>query len=138
MHPRFLSDRFRLIRSSLVGIVSTLILIQLVTLKEAFTISITMALVWDLLTLYHKTWKLSMHETRQVFARWQSVESYVALRTVALVFMSVGLLCFCIRVRPAHAMVRPGELGCRRSLPIEKRQRAGYEPAPSCRLSVSE
>ena len=96
MHPRFLSDRYRLIRSSMVGLVITLILIQLVTFKEAFTISITMALVWDLVTLYRKTWTLSMHETRQVFQRWQSVESYVALRTVALVFMSVGLLCFCI------------------------------------------
>ena len=39
---------------------------------------------------------LSRHETRQVFERWTSVQSYVALRSVALVFMSVGLLCFCI------------------------------------------
>ena len=95
MHPRFLTDRFRLIRSLLVGFVTTLALIHFVTLKETFTISITMALMWDLLTLYRKTWTLSLQETRQVFQRWQSVESYVALRSVALVFMSVGLLCFC-------------------------------------------
>ena len=96
MHPRFLTDRFRLLRSLLVGFVTTLILIQLVTPKEAFTVSITIALMWDLVTLYRKTWTLSLQDTRQVFGRWQSVESYVALRSVALVFMSVGLLCFCI------------------------------------------
>ena len=39
MHPRFLTDSFRLLRSSIVGFVTTLALIQVFTVKEAFTVS---------------------------------------------------------------------------------------------------
>lgn len=96
MHPRFLTDRFRVIRSILVGFVLTSILHRFLTLKEAVTIAVTLTLALDLVTLYLRTWTLSTQQTRQIFERWKSIESFVALRTVALVFMSVGLLSFCI------------------------------------------
>ena len=48
------------------------------------------------MTLYLRTWNLSVQETRRIFERWKSIKSFVALRTIALVFMSVDLLCFCI------------------------------------------
>jgi len=110
VHPRFLTDSFRLLRSSIVGFVTTLALIQVVTFKEAVTVSVTIALAWDLFTLYRRTWTLSLQETRQVFERWTSVESYVALRSVTLVFMSVGLLCFCINDLHDPKNVLPGHI----------------------------
>ena len=60
VHPRFLTDSFRLLRSSIVGFVTTLALIQVVTFKEAVTVSVTIALAWDLFTLYRTTWTLSL------------------------------------------------------------------------------
>lgn len=96
LHPRFLTDRYRLIRSLLVGSLAYLVSIQFLGLKESFTLSVTCALAWDFIQLFRHTWLLSIEQTRSIFTRWESNESFVAVRTIALVFMSIGILSFCI------------------------------------------
>ena len=96
LHPRFLTDRYRLIRSFLVGSLVYLASIQFLSFKESFTLSVTCALVWDFVQLFRHTWLLTIEQTRSIFTRWESNESFVAVRTIALVFMSIGILSFCI------------------------------------------
>ena len=96
LHPHFLTDRYRLIRSFLVGSLVYLVSIQFLSFKESFTLSVTFALAWDFIQLLRHTWLLSIEQTRSIFTRWESKESFVAMRTIALVFMSIGILSFCI------------------------------------------
>ena len=96
IHPRFLTDRFRVIRSVIVGTVFYLIAIQWLGYKESFTLAVTLALALDFIVLFRRTWMLTIEQTRRIFHRWESKESFVAVRTIALVFMSIGMLSFCI------------------------------------------
>ena len=96
MHPRFLTDRYRVIRSFLVGTVVYLISIRFLGYKESITLAVTLALAWDFVALFRRTWLLTIDQTRQIFNRWESKESFIAVRTIALVFMSIGMLSFCI------------------------------------------
>ena len=96
IHPRFLTDRFRVLRSLIVGLLITVVIYPKIPIKPALTFAITVALSWDLVALFGKTWYMSISQTRYIFERWQSIESYVVLRSASLVFLSVGVLSFCI------------------------------------------
>ena len=96
IHPRFLTDRFRVLRSLVVGLLITAIIYPKIPIKPALTFAITTALTWDLIEFFGKTWHLPVTQTRHIFERWQSIESYVVIRSASLVFLSVGVLSFCI------------------------------------------
>ena len=94
-YPR-LSDKYRILKSFIVGLVVTLVVIQFLSITESLTFSITAALLVDFISLMRKTWLMNNSQTRVVFSRFDANEIAVAERTIALVFLSVGLLSFCI------------------------------------------
>lgn len=96
MSSRKLSDRYRLLRSFVVGFAITLIVMQVLPIKESLTLSITGALLVDFISLMRDTWLMDNSQTRLIFSRFDAKEVSVAERTIAFVFLSVGLLSFCI------------------------------------------
>ena len=102
-----LSDGYRLLRSCAVGFFITLVVMQVIPIKESFTLSITSALFVDFASLMRKTWLMSVEQTRHLFSRFDAKEVLVAERTIAFVFLSVGLLGFCITDLHAKNNVLP-------------------------------
>jgi uncharacterized membrane protein len=94
-YPR-LSDQYRILKSFIVGLFVTLVVIQFLSITESLTFSITAALLVDFISLIRKTWLMNNSQTRVVFSRFDANEIAVTERTIALVFLSVGLLSFCI------------------------------------------
>ena len=92
----YLSDSYRLTRSFLVGTVSTVVFLPLLSVRETFTVAISLALAWDLIFFLRRTWLLGIAQTRKILSCSQARESLVAERTIALVFLSLGLLSFCL------------------------------------------
>ena len=96
MHPRLLTDRYRVLRSLIIGILISVVLVPKIPPRAALTFAITVALAWDLAVLFGKTWLMDISQTREIFSRWKTYKSYFFLRNIALVFLSVGVLSFCI------------------------------------------
>lgn len=92
----YLSDSYRLTRSFLVGTVSTVVFLPILSVRETFTVAISLALTWDLIFFLRRTWLLGIAQTRKILSCSQARESLVAERTIALVFLSLGLLSFCL------------------------------------------
>ena len=96
MRLRYLSDSYRLSRSFLVGTVSTFVFLPLLSFRETLTFGITLALAWDLIVFFRRTWLLGNVHTREILSCSKARESLVAERTIAFVFLSLGLLSFCL------------------------------------------
>lgn len=96
MKLKYFTDRYRLTRSILVGSVISIICLPFFSNKEALTLAAAASLSFDLLVFLRLTWTMDIEQTRNIFMRFIARQSAVAERTIALVFMSVGLLSFCV------------------------------------------
>jgi len=94
MKLRYLSDRFRLIRSFLIGSVSTVTFLPILSPRETLTLAVSLALGWDLTMFLKSTWLLDKKRTREIFSSSEASESLAVERTLAMVFLSLGLLSF--------------------------------------------
>ena len=57
---------------------------QVIPIKESFTLSITSALFVDFASLMRKTWLMSVEQTRHLFSRFDAKEVLVAERILRL------------------------------------------------------
>jgi len=96
MLKRKLTDRYRILRSLFFGAVVSILFMPILATKEVITTAIASTLLLDFLILIKQLWLVGIAETRQIFLQFNAKESTVAERTIALVFLSVGLLSFCI------------------------------------------
>lgn len=96
MKYQSLSDQYRLIRSIALGFFSSLVLIPILTPKEGLTVAIMLSLGWDLFQMVKQGWLLDQRSTRLLFVEYSAKGSLVAEKTIALVFLSLGLLSFCV------------------------------------------
>ena len=110
MLKRKLTDRYRLLRALLVGTVVSVLFSPVLATKEVITISITFSLLLDFLILIKQSWLIGINETREIFQQFNAKESSVAERTIALVFLSVGILSFCIAELHSNNDVLPNNL----------------------------
>ena len=110
MLKRKLTDRYRLLRALLVGTVVSVLFSPVLATKEVITISITFSLLLDFLILIKQSWLIGINETREIFQQFNAKESSVAERTIALVFLSVGILSFCIAELHSNNDVLPNKL----------------------------
>ena len=94
MKTRFFSDRFRLTRSFFVGSVSTITLLPILSQRETLTLAVSLALLWDLIYFLKSTWLLDKKCTREIFSCSEARESLAVERTLALVFLSLGMVSF--------------------------------------------
>ena len=110
MLKRKLTDRYRLSRAFLVGTVVSVLLSPVLATKEVITIAIAFSLLLDFLILIKQSWLIGINETREIFQQFDAKESSVAERTIALVFLSVGILSFCIAELHSKNDVLPNTL----------------------------
>jgi len=110
MKLKYFSDRYRFTRSFLAGCVVSLICLPIFSTKEALTIAAASSLLIDLISFLRLTWMMNIDQTRDVFAKFMAKQSSVAERTIALVFMSVGLLSFCVSDLQSIDDVMPNSL----------------------------
>ena len=110
MLKRKLTDRYRLLRALLVGTVVSVLFSPVLATKEVITISITFSLLLDFLIFIKQSWLIGINETREIFQQFNAKESSVAERTIALVFLSVGILSFCIAELHSKNDVLPNSL----------------------------
>ena len=96
MKYQSLSDQYRLIRSIVLGFFSSLVIIPILTPKEGLTVAIMLSLGWDLFQMVKQGWLLDQRTTRLLFLEYNAKESLVAEKTIALVFLSLGLISFCV------------------------------------------
>ena len=96
MKPQHFTDRYRLIRSILIGSLVSIVCLPFFSNEESLTFAIAASLSFDLAIFLRLTWSMSIEQTRQVFSRFTARQSLVAETPIALVFMSVGLLSFCV------------------------------------------
>ena len=94
MKFHYLSDRFRVFRAFLVGTASTVTLLPILSLRETLTLAVSLALGLDLVVFLRNTWLLDNRHTREIFSCSEARESLAAERTIALVFISLGLVSF--------------------------------------------
>ena len=110
MLKRKLTDRYRLLRALLVGAVVSVLFSPVLATKEVITVAITFSLLLDFLILIKQSWLIGINETREIFQQFNAKESSVAERTIALVFLSVGILSFCIAELHSKNDVLPNSL----------------------------
>lgn len=96
-HPASFRDGTRFLRSLSVGVVVTVVLIQLLRLREAFPIGFLAAIVFDQTLFFLETFRVGAAQTREVFGRWLPSRKLLLERTVIFTFISVGLLSLCVR-----------------------------------------
>lgn len=96
MLSKSLTDRHRLLRALVVGTIVSMLFSSFLATKEVISTAIASTLLLDFLIFIKQTWLADIVQTRQVFQRFHAKEVAVAERTIALVFLSVGLLSFCI------------------------------------------
>lgn len=96
MLKKKLTDRYRLSRAMLVGTAITLLFMPILATNEATTIAVASALAVDFCIFIKQSWLIDVNNTRDIFQQFDAKESSVAERTIALVFLSVGILSFCI------------------------------------------
>ena len=110
MLKRKLSDRYRLLRALSVGTLASVLFSPVLATKEVVTVAITFSLLLDFLILIKQSWLIGINETREIFQQFNAKESSVAERTIALVFLSVGILSFCIAELHSKNDVLPNSL----------------------------
>lgn len=96
MKLKYFTDRYRLIRSIVVGFIVSVLCLPFLSNKESLTIAAGASLFVDLAVFYRLTWVMDIEQTRHIFEKFIARQASVAERTIALVFMSVGLLSFSV------------------------------------------
>jgi uncharacterized membrane protein len=97
-HPVYLHDRFREVRVLVISTGVSLVLHPLgIRLLESIAIGFLLALSTDLALFFRRTWSMSPEQTRSIFMRWKASPALLMERTVALTFLSLGLISFCVK-----------------------------------------
>ena len=91
------------------GVVVTILLVQLLHLREAFPIGFLAAIVFDQTLFFVEAFRVNASETREIFGRWLPSRALLLERTVIFTFISVGLLSLCVRDVHSSQSVLPGD-----------------------------
>ena len=110
MLKKKLTDRYRLSRAVLVGTVVSLLFMPILATKESMTIAVASSLAVDFCIFIKQAWLIDVNNTRDIFQQFDAKESSVAERTIALVFLSVGILSFCIAELHSKSDVLPNSI----------------------------
>ena len=93
---RIFLDRFRLRRSLAVGTVLTVALNAFLTLQEALSIGMLIALSLDATLFFRATWSLNFEETKALFDHERLHSGLLIKRSVAANFLGLGVMSLCI------------------------------------------
>lgn len=110
MLKRTFIDGHRLFRAVFFGTSISLLLSPILMSKEVLSIAITSSLFIDFFILIKRAWLLDIIETRRAFQQFHAKEVTVAERTIAFVFLSVGLLSFCISEMHTKNVILPSNV----------------------------
>ena len=91
-----LLDRYRLLRSFVVGVLISVPLALLISLREAVAIGILGALVMDSFLVCRAAWRMNERQTQQFFSVLREGADHLVERTIGLNLLGFGIISLCV------------------------------------------
>ena len=91
-----LLDRYRLLRSFVVGVLISVPLALLISLREAVAIGILGALVVDSFLVCRAAWRMNEWQTQQFFSVLREGADHLVERTIGLNLLGFGIVSLCV------------------------------------------
>ena len=107
---RVLLDRYRLVRSMVVGVLISAPLAVLISPKESLAIGMLVALIVDVLLVCRVAWRMDEAQTRQFFSLLLEGPDHLVERTVGMNLLGFGIISLCVSDLGPHPSVLPENL----------------------------
>ena len=105
-----LLDRYRLLRSFAVGVLISVPLALLISLREAVAIGMLGALVVDSCLVGRAAWRMNERQTKQIFSALREGVDHLVERTIGLNLLGFGIVSLCVSDLGVNASVLPKDL----------------------------
>ena len=105
-----LLDRYRLLRSVLVGVLISMPLAFLISPREALAIGMLASLVVDGCLVAKAAWRMNEHQTQQFFSALHEGVDHLVERTIGLNLLGFGIISLCVSDLGVKASVLPKDL----------------------------
>ena len=105
-----LLDRYRLLRSFVVGVLISVPLALLISLREAVAIGMLGALVVDSCLVGRAAWRMNEWQTKQFFSALREGVDHLVERTIGLNMLGFGIVSLCVSDLGVNASVLPKDL----------------------------
>ena len=105
-----LLDRYRLLRSFVVGVLISVPLALLISLREAVAIGILGALVMDSFLVCRAAWRMNERQTQQFFSVLREGADHLVERTIGLNLLGFGIISLCVSDLGIQTSVLPKDL----------------------------
>lgn len=108
--PWILLDRFRLLRSFWVGVLISVPLALLISVREALAIAMLVALVVDGCLVCRAAWRMNEVQTQQFFSLLREGADHLVERTIGLNLLGFGIISLCVSDLGSQASTLPRDL----------------------------
>jgi len=105
-----LLDRYRLLRSVVVGVLISVPLAFLISPREALAIGMLASLVVDGYLVVRAAWRMNEQQTQQFFSALREGIDHLVERTIGLNLLGFGIISLCVSDLGINASVLPKDL----------------------------
>ena len=105
-----LLDRYRLLRSVVVGVLISVPLTFLISSREALAIGMLGSLVVDGCLVVRAAWRMNEQQTQQFFSLLREGVDHLVERTIGLNLLGFGIISLCVSDLGINASVLPRDL----------------------------
>ena len=105
-----LLDRYRLLRSFVVGVLISVPLAFLISPREALAIGMLASLVVDGYLVVRAAWRMNEQQTQQFFSALRERVDHLVERTIGLNLLGFGIISLCVSDLGLNASVLPKDL----------------------------
>ena len=105
-----LLDRYRLLRSVVVGVLISVPLAFLISPREALAIGMLASLVVDGYLVVRAAWRMNEQQTQQFFSALHEGIDHLVERTIGLNLLGFGIISLCVSDLGINASVLPRDL----------------------------
>ena len=103
-------DRYRLLRSVVVGVLISVPLALLISPRESLAIGMLGSLVVDGCLVAKAAWRMNEHQTKQFFSALHEGIDHLVERTIGLNLLGFGIISLCVSDLGINASVLPRDL----------------------------
>ena len=100
-----LLDRYRLLRSFVVGVLISFPLVLLISPREALAIGMLGALGVDVCLVCRAAWRMDEHQTKQFFSTLREKVDHLVERTIGLNLLGFGIISLCVSDLGPHGHI---------------------------------
>ena len=105
-----LLDRYRLLRSIVVGVLISVPLVFLISPREALAIGMLASLVVDGCLVGRAAWRMNEQQTQKFFSALREGVDHLVERTIGLNLLGFGIISLCVSDLGINASVLPRDL----------------------------